>query len=304
MNETTVGENANATFTFKMKAPAQLGSYQETFGVLIEGNRWLPGAFTLPITVASSAPYYAHQRPYFDVFTDSALTQKVNPLNVTVYPSSKVYVRMVIKNTGNQSLPANLTKVATANPLNRISPYADGSWPSANRAAIAQEGAIAPGQSGTFVFSLTASASPTARTNEQFGLLIEGDRWITENLSTVSIQTVARPPVELSVNQSLEPGQSLVSSNERYRLILQGDGNLVLYSPTRAIWSSGTVGTGAAKLIMQTDGNLVLYRANWTPVWSTNSGGQGSKLVLQTDGNLVVYNSSWRPTWNTATSGQ
>lgn len=42
-------------------------------------------------------------------------------------------------------------------------------------------------------------------------------------------------------------------------------------------------------LVMQTDGNLVLYRGA-TPLWSSGTqGSPGAGAVLQTDGNLVVY---------------
>jgi hypothetical protein len=49
-------------------------------------------------------------------------------------------------------------------------------------------------------------------------------------------------------------------------LILQGDGNLVLYKGTGtgdqggAIWNSRTQGHNSVFLIMQDDGNLVLYK--------------------------------------------
>ena len=55
----------------------------------------------------------------------------------------------------------------------------------------------------------------------------------------------------------------------------QGDGNLVLYNPNptrapRAIWASGSSGRGAADLVMQNDGNLVMY-AGGRPTWASGS---------------------------------
>jgi hypothetical protein len=47
---------------------------------------------------------------------------------------------------------------------------------------------------------------------------------------------------------------------------------------------------GAATLIMQSDGNLVLYNRNNRPLWATMTNGySGAYFVLQDDGNAVVY---------------
>lgn len=309
MNEDSVKEGETATFTFKMKTPSYLGNYQESFGVLIEGQRWLDGVFNIPITVASSSAYYSAQTTSFDAYSDSSMTRKLNPLNITNYTDSKVYIKAIIKNTGNQTLPADMTKIATTNGNDRISSYSDGSWltpyQGQGRAAKAQEGDILPQQTGTFIFSLTSPGTPLARSLEQFGLVIDGDRWLSENIGQVSIQTYQRPPQVLIANQVLEIGQSILSSDGKYRLDFQSDGNLVLYSPTRAIWASWTVGKNGTKLIMQSDGNLVLYRADFIPIWYSNTGGKGlSKLILQPDGNLVVYVEPWQPSWYSHTQGQ
>ena len=77
------------------------------------------------------------------------------------------------------------------------------------------------------------------------------------------------------------------------RLSMQGDGNLVIYSPASQgnmpIWDSGTRVAGSA-LWMQGDGNLVIYNAAHQWVWDTSTNGHpGSVATLQDDGNLVVY---------------
>lgn len=57
---------------------------------------------------------------------------------------------------------------------------------------------------------------------------------------------------------------------------VQRDGNLVVYDPRhRALWSSGTAGTGSrSRLVVQDDGNLVLY-AGSSARWSSRSGRVG-----------------------------
>jgi pseudomonalisin len=96
----------------------------------------------------------------------------------------------------------------------------------------------------------------------------------------------------LYAGEQLLRGQSLYSNNGLYQLILQDDGNLVLYKSSKALWASGTDGKAVKNCIMQTDGNLVLYAYNGIAVWASNTNGTGdssSRLVMQDDGNLVMY---------------
>jgi len=97
----------------------------------------------------------------------------------------------------------------------------------------------------------------------------------------------------LASGQMLYKGETLKSPNGQYKLILQKDGNLVLYDGGRAIWSAGTQDKHTNKLVMQNDGNLVLYGPNG-PLWATNtSGNRGAYLKIQNDGNLVIYKAVW-----------
>lgn len=100
-------------------------------------------------------------------------------------------------------------------------------------------------------------------------------------------------------------GQELVSPNKKYKLKMQADGNLVLYSQNVAIWNSLTWAKPVKLVSMQPDGNLVLYDENKKPYWYSSTWGRGpSRLVVQDDGNLVIYNASNVPTWYTNTVGR
>jgi regulatory protein YycI of two-component signal transduction system YycFG len=100
------------------------------------------------------------------------------------------------------------------------------------------------------------------------------------------------------------PGQSIDTADRRFHLILQRDGNLVLYSPTKALWASGTDGKMISFLAMQRDGNLVLYDRSYRPLWYSGTAGFNlARLIIQQDGNLVLYSTYNQPLWNTATSG-
>lgn len=72
----------------------------------------------------------------------------------------------------------------------------------------------------------------------------------------------------------------------------------------------------SAKLVMQSDGNLVLYRTesyppgssatSYYPVWASNTWNMGTgpyRATMQGDGNFVVYDSVNRPLWSSRTFG-
>ena len=95
--------------------------------------------------------------------------------------------------------------------------------------------------------------------------------------------------------------QSINSQNNKYFLIMQGDGNLVLYQRVIVpVWSTGTTNTGAKVAVMQADENFVMYDGNGFGKWESRTGGfhdPGCALVVQNDGNLVIYESTGRVVW-------
>jgi hypothetical protein len=109
----------------------------------------------------------------------------------------------------------------------------------------------------------------------------------------------------LSPNQSLYAGQSITSSDGRFYLTYQSDGNLVLYRyDAMPLWHTHTHGTSPGRAIMQLDGNLVLYDGAGTPIWATMTVGfDGAWLVMQNDGNLVIYTPSGAAVWASGTHG-
>lgn len=117
-------------------------------------------------------------------------------------------------------------------------------------------------------------------------------------------------PVTLGGPNNLQPGQQLAqgglirSDDGRFILVLQGDGNLVLYYYNVALWNTGTYGNPSInRAIMQTDGNFALYDASNVLRWSSGTGTYpGSYVILQDDGNLVVYQNT-TARWNSNTWG-
>ena len=79
----------------------------------------------------------------------------------------------------------------------------------------------------------------------------------------------------LLTNQFLQKEDYLLSGDGRHQLIMQDDGNLVLYrlSDHKALWASNTAGKAVSKAIMQQDGNFVIYGFPGA-IWASNTAGQ------------------------------
>jgi hypothetical protein len=107
----------------------------------------------------------------------------------------------------------------------------------------------------------------------------------------------------LATNASLWGGgkNTIISPNGTTELVIQSDGNLVLFHNGAVTWATDTNGTGSNnQLLMQDDGNLAL-RSGYTLLWETKTRGSNLLLEVQDDGNLVIYNQSGQAMWSTGT---
>ncbi len=105
-----------------------------------------------------------------------------------------------------------------------------------------------------------------------------------------------------------DQNSSVVSLNDSYHLIMQEDGNLVLYRLTGSkgqgqvrapIWASHTNGHAVSRCIMQTDGNLVIYNTENRFIWASHTNGhKGSHLEVQDDGIAVIYTPDHTVIWS------
>lgn len=78
---------------------------------------------------------------------------------------------------------------------------------------------------------------------------------------------------------------------------MQGDGNFVIYNwADGPVWSSNTYGNPGSKLVMQDDGNLVVYRGG-TPLWASDTAGEaiGQTPCLTTSSKTFVEPNYDRP---------
>jgi hypothetical protein len=80
---------------------------------------------------------------------------------------------------------------------------------------------------------------------------------------------------------SLGEAEFICSKDGSRYLIMQPDGNVVVYKNGNAVWSSRTDGHQAHKhpfrLTMQDDGNLVLYNRENHPFWASNTKDKGAE---------------------------
>ena len=125
-----------------------------------------------------------------------------------------------LKNTGKQAWDSN-TKLATTEPRDRDSIFANDSWPAPNRPA-AVEGTVAPNESYKFEFELTAPDEPGTYF-EHFGVVQEGVSWFSDSGGPpddqlqIQVQVVKAPyaarvtassfgeqPVAIEVGKTLE----------------------------------------------------------------------------------------------------
>jgi hypothetical protein len=98
---------------------------------------------------------------------------------------------------------------------------------------------------------------------------------------------------KLKAGQHLTSGSCLLSANGSFELLLQSDGNLVLYNlgTNAAEWSSGTGGKSIANASLMGDGRLGLTDASGKTIWASHAAGENARysLAIKNDGNIVIY---------------
>jgi len=140
--------------------------------------------------------------------------------------------------------------------------------------------------------------------------LVNTELWSTNTAEAVSHALTS--PDQVNANEYLLDDEKIVSPNGIYSAVLQKDANFVLYKGTTPLWASGSYEYNYQnniphKLIMQRDGNLVLYNKLNVAIWysGTNVGlGNPKRLVMKDDGNLVILDYGNQIVWQTSTAGK
>lgn len=289
-NVATVSSGNIATFEFSVTAPQDTGTYKEYFNLVADGSAWMNDLgmyYTLNVVPRIQA--------------DSSATK--------LAPGEELAIGNYLLSPEKQSVltlqgDGNLVLYSGFKP--RWSTNSHGS--TATRLVMQEDGnLVLYKQDGS---PLWASGTQ-GNTGASMYLQIDGNIVVYSSTGTPLWDAgfIGRPDYLGRVSQELPisdfyPGQTLQTTDRKYKFILQQDGNLVLYSQNKPVWASTTAGTEVSHAAMQPDGNLVLYSESGTPLWHSGTFGRGSsRVAIQPDGNLVIYNNDG-PTWFSNTQGQ
>lgn len=294
VGSSNVAPGDSATFNFDFKAPSTPGSYREYFDPLAEGITWMPGQlyFSIDVVQLGSASSTNYQLP-----NGQYLTPGSNLL------SQDLHSTFAMQNDGNVVLYIDgkhyWSSGTHGHLISRLIMQADGNLVLYGKDGIANWSSGTAGNPGAH-FTIQTDGNAVIYSSGGSALWSSGTNGIPNGLDYVSHSMSSAGSSAI-----LYPGQRMITANRNYDFVLQGDGNLVLYSHGNAIWSSKTAGKSVSNLDLQVDGNMVLYGTNGKAVWNSRTPGHGaSTLDLQGDGNLVLYGSNGKPSWSTGTNGR
>lgn len=290
MSQVSVNYDQIGTFDFTITAPQQVGTYYQGFNLVIDGVTWFNNVGpSLQINVANPLP------------EPPVTTENILAPGETLADKQNIY-----SPERNSVLRIEYGQLILYSNFNRA-------WVAPNMGAGAHR-LVNQTDGNLVMYSATGdplwSSNTSGKGPSYLKLQTDGNLVLySESGPTWSSNTAIGSQLiqinnTISDQQTIFPGQFLTTADRSLRLEFQTDGNLVLYSPYRALWSSRTVGSGATKMVLQADGNLVLYRKDDRAVWATNTSGRGySSLLLQPDSNLVLYSNSGAG-WSTGTAGR
>ncbi|MDZ7744502.1 MAG: hypothetical protein U5K77_01950 [Candidatus Saccharibacteria bacterium] len=285
--ETEVVPGTFGTYEFSITAPQELGTYKESFNMVVEGKKWMK---------ANGLTFTVHVTSELNPANTKNILEPGEQINFGEHLlSSDRYnvLRLEKKSLRLMSSFEEIWQKSPHNQLKRLVMQGDGNL-------------VLYNTSGNPVWHTGTYGNAGA----WFAVQHDGNMVVysEDNVPLWASNTVQRPHMLKHVTPTLPayklfPGQKLETADRKRKLVIQSDGNLVLYDQGKALWATYTVGENIKYLAMQSDGNLVLYNTDGDPVWYTNTNGMGSsRLVLQEDNNLVLYRkSTGRPTWHTGT---
>lgn len=276
LSTTTVAPGSTGTFDFILHAPSQPGTYYEYYNLVDDGVTWLndPGVYYQINVVAPDQPTNTQN-------TGLGSGGSMTVGNYLLSPDTQSTFNLLPN--GDLVEYENYKQVWSNNVTSNNTAYlvmqTDGNLVEYNSSGSALWASNTAGNSG---------ATLTLQTDGN--LVIYSSSGALWDTGTVNIPNHLDQVVESLPVGYLFPGQSLQNAAQTFRLVLQGDGNLVEYnSAGTPIWSSNTQGQSAAYLKMQSDGNLVLYNTGGQAVWDSQTEGSSStSLTLQSNGLLSL----------------
>lgn len=289
--ETSVAPGQIGTFEFAIQAPSTPGTYSEYFNLVAEGRTWLNDLgliFLFNVTTPGEA-----------AVTNATLSAGQSLARDDFLLSTDRNSVLTLRGDGDLVLYSN-----------GLVPWHTGAFDRTGSRLVMQADGnlVLYNGSGQALWNTETGGNPNARlvlqTDGNLVLYSASNVPLWASYSISVPDNLSYTNITLPTNGRMYPGQVFSTADRRYKLIMQTDGNLVLYSPSRAIWASGTDGKQTAFVAMQSDGNLVLYERGGRPLWYTGTANRPNlRLVIQQDGNLVMYNPTAQAIWNTQTAG-
>lgn len=285
MVENEVAPGSIGTFRFWLTAPVQPGTYSEYFNLVMDGTSWLKDiGFYWKFTVSD-------EFSRGDADPNDNLSAGIGKMELRrnerlVSPDGNTV--LIFKPEGTINLYKNYKQTWSLDPAKGTT-------------------LVLQNDGNLVLYTATGAATWASNTNNAVKLILQNDGNLALLNSSGSVvwssntATAAQPLWSLQNNDITYRGQFIRSSDRKYTLALQRDGNLVLHSQYRAIWATNT--RDGFLLVQQPDGNLVLYNNAGEAIWA-NGGRQPSTTYIQLDGNMVSYNADGKAIWATNTAGQ
>ena len=261
--ETTVAPGQVGTFEFILNSPSSTGGHRESFNIVQEGITWLNdiGLYYEINVVSPTTPIGS-----IDPTLQSGHEIKQNEYLMSQDAQSK----LVILNNGDLEVQTNFSNLVWS-----ANTYGSG----ATKLVMQSDGnLVLYNQSGSPLWHTNTYGNPGAR------LVLQTDGnlviYTATNVPIWANDKLHNPDHLAYVNtilytDELLPLQRLETADRNHKLVVQPDGNLVLYNGSgQALWHTGTFGKGPAKLVVQPDGNLVLYNGSGQALWHTNTFGR------------------------------
>lgn len=119
-------------------------------------------------------------------------------------------------------------------------------------------------------------------------------------IAALTASAAAQAANVLRADTNLNMGERISSKNGLFHLIMQQDGNLVLYFGLFDPMAPRGFSTNTRKYgwiaRMQSDGNFVVYSGDYNGIWQSGTGGNpldpNYKLTLSEDGTLAIRHST------------
>jgi hypothetical protein len=224
--ESSVAPGDTGTFEFSIHTPNSYGSYKEYYNLLAEGSTWMNDiGMNWPFNVRP--PTALAQSSSQQVYVDSLHTKTASTSYLA--PNTTYYMGVSMLNTGNTTWSnsgSNPVRLGTSNPQDRISSFCDPSWLS-NRPATLMESSVAPGDTGTFEFSIDTPNSYGSY-KEYFRPVVEGSMWMNDtgmywpliSTSPIALWQVTSQILYTDSSKTTVFNNSAVPNNTRYYVVI------------------------------------------------------------------------------------